>query len=390
MNVLLLSSSEGIAIQVANLLDLRGHRAHVFSIWHSGQESRLSRRCASYVRHVVEDLGAVPRERLLTAVTTHCVRHRIDAIIPVGLWGTFVVSALQGFLPVATYPTSGPDQIYNLHNKWHFYARLRALGVPTPSTTFVAPGAPLPQRDVRFPLVVKPVTGGGATGVTVCRTAADLAALAAPTSRPRLVQDFVAGVDGVFGAFAVDGQVQCWTLHTKSERELQFFPEHRIEAAVRAVVRDARFTGACNFDFRYEPESGRFAVIECNPRLWASVGVSAWYGVDVVEAGLRHALEHALPPAAQCDVARTRTLPNPDLRSFVKGVLRGSHPLRTHPSDLPWRMLTDPLPMLSSRLRSRASHALADDTDRLERVLEADGGWPTVQGGRTHVVLATP
>lgn len=383
MNVLLISSSEGIALQVANLLDLRGDRCHVVSIWPSGQEARFSRRCHGYAAHVVRGFGPAERAEFLVAVATYCVTHQIDVIVPVGLWATFVVSTVYRYLPVAAYPVPEPACLYGLHNKWHLYGRLRALGVPTPSTSMVAAGTPLLDRGVRLPVVVKPLTNGGSTGVSICHTSAQLAAVAGPASHARLVQQFVPGLDGVFGAFAWHGQIVAWTLHTKSPTELSFFPDVRIEATMRAIVRDTGFTGACNFDLRLDVNTGAFSVIECNPRLWASVGASAWYGVDVVDVGLRHALGQSAVPGARTAVTDARRLPNPDLKPFMRGVLRGAHPLRVTAADLPWRMLTDPLPLLRQRLGGHHADGRRDDTGQVDAAMAAAHDWdPAMVAGQ--------
>ncbi len=370
VNVLIVSSSESIALTLLGLLRLRGHHGHMLNVWHSMEYARLSRYISGYQTAVISDLSHDECQRFLETVNTYCRQHAIDMILPSGLWGTIVAASLQASFSVPyVFPTASPDKIYRLHNKWQFCEDADALGVPMPATRQVSRLAAEQSAPLKFPVVVKPLTRGGSAGVRICESHQCLAGyqLVYPDERV-LVQEYIAGVDAVFGAYAKDGELLAWTLHKQQRDFVTFYEDERIVADVRRMLRARAFTGVCNFDLRVDETANRYYFLECNPRFWGSVAVSAWYGVDMVAVGMLAAQNKAPTADMRLGVAGTQTLPNPDVMRYVSGMLRGRFSLQTNPESLPWRILSDPLPLIVERVRRQAMTAVIDDTRVVDRI----------------------
>jgi hypothetical protein len=372
MNVLILSSSDGIALTLLRCVGLNGHRGHLFSIWASSGFARRSRFCHGQVSHLLADAATQQVEDALERINDYCCRHQIDVIVPAGLWGTYFVSRYGSrFAVPILFPTSAPELISQLHNKWSFYQLLTALEVATPASFLLADTGG-DDSQFTYPLMIKPVSGGNSDGVIKCESAADLEGYRLNRDKDGggaivLAQEYIEGYDAIFGFAANAGEIYAWTLHRKGRDFLQFFSDASVLAMARKIVSASGFSGVANFDVRFDERRHRFLIIECNPRFWASFGASKCFGVDFFELGVQMARGETPTANDPRDFTAVKNVPYPSSLRFAKGWVTGKYNAsNTKLNDLAWQSLLDPLPTVAERLQRHRYTAIIDDTSMIK------------------------
>jgi D-aspartate ligase len=218
--------------------------------------------------------------------------------------------------------------------KDRFYELGQRQGYPTPRTWDVAELAHLGPAD--YPIVAKPRFRRNASDtdwtpsqkemerlrLTVLSTADDLSRfLSAERDHiSQLVfQEFVPGVsDSMYtiGVYADRNHVVRGTFTGRKVRgypadigdcivgEVHGMPEE-LERTTATIVRDLGLAGILEFEYKYHEDTGRFVLIEVNPRSWSWIGITPACGVS-------------LPLIAYGDLAarpvNTNNRPSPSLR----------------------------------------------------------------------------
>ncbi|GEM_PF-5289395 len=96
MNILIISSSEGITLSLLRCLGLLKANAYVISIWKSSRLSRFFRFCKNYTSYTLSESSSSKEvEQLVANINDYCSNKKIDVIIPAGLLGTFFVSKVK-------------------------------------------------------------------------------------------------------------------------------------------------------------------------------------------------------------------------------------------------------------------------------------------------------
>jgi predicted ATP-grasp superfamily ATP-dependent carboligase len=373
MNALIVSSSEGIAISLVRYLSLKNVKVHVINIWHSSKASRFSRFCNSYTSHSISE-PFQETQSLIDHINQYCERKKIDLILPAGLLGTFVLSKIRNKLvcPII-YPTPTPEQINNLHNKWWFYQFLVEHQIPTPKTVLIEKVEQLHSLQIDFPVIVKPLSLGNGAGIQKIESFEGIERYVLDSQQsnqlPFLIQEYIPGIDVIFGILAKDGELVAWTLHERTNDFLKFFPNEVLLDIGRKIIAASNFNGAANFDVRFDTETGRVAVLECNPRFWASTSASVYYGVDFIQAGILLAQGKTLPDTFKTGVGYTQEIPYPSPRRFLQGLISGKYPFQGIKKDLAWQSLLDPLPTLQEIIWDRLNLVNIYDSDVMEKML---------------------
>jgi predicted ATP-grasp superfamily ATP-dependent carboligase len=377
MNILILSSSDGIALSLVRNIGYRGLNPYVFSIWKTSRCTRLSRYCCGFQEHGLDGVGTQDVEDLLDKVNNYCLAKNIQMIIPSGLLATFFVSKYQERITRPfIFQVVTPDILYLLHNKWKFYNFLKIANIPTPITSLLNKGNFIQTEGLNFPVILKPLTRGGSYGVQKCDSQKELEEISAKEEasyKSILVQKWIPGTDAVFGFLALDGKILAWTLHRRSEYYLEFFKDAALFDKIQAIVSSTKFSGVGNFDVRYDEEdSGRFYIVECNPRVWASFYTSLIYGVDLLEMGMLLAQGKSLPDTLKKEVSVPERMPSFlfSPKRFLLGILLGKYTLeQISKARGAWPIYFDPLPNIWKWLRASNGDSSTSDTDLVEMMM---------------------
>lgn len=376
MNVLIVSSSDGITLSLLRCLGLIGARSHVINVWNAANSSRLSRFCGHYLNYPLSK--PVPDTAALTAfINDYCDRHSIEVVIPCGLLGTFLIAKTKSEITSApVFPVTSAEQLYNLHNKWLFYQFLRKHEIPTPETRLIETSEQLGSLNLEFPVIVKPVAEGNSNGVKKIDSATELkqyAAISAQKNKlPILIQDYIVGADWSLNVLADQGKILAWTIHRRTTYLFEFFRSDEILEIAQKIVFFSNYSGVANFDLRFDEQSNSVQVIECNPRFWACFAASVYYGVDFVKLGILAAQNKGFPDDLRREVTNVELSPNPTPNKFIGGLIRGKYfglSTKNFTTDLAWQGVLDPLPHLYEKAWNRLGITVGHDGEMLKELL---------------------
>lgn len=255
-----------------------------------------------------------------------------DAAVP-------AVSAVADALGLVGLPAEVAERC---RDKLSCFEAVHAAGLPVPMTRAVADLAEA-QRVIDelsgFPVIIKPRSGGGGRGVSLVRSAAELAdafararaGYSGAQARDVLVQERIGGTSlGVEALFVAGQLAQLFALDDQFGGDYVSPIGHSLPpdidvstlATVRATVEAfgralGLTTGAVNLDLRIE--RGRAVLIEINPRLGGNsitALLSLAYGVDLARAAVLCALgrdagdalriQHERPVASRLIMQRGR------------------------------------------------------------------------------------
>ena len=214
-----------------------------------------------------------------------------------------VIARRQAELGPAYRPCSPPwPTLERLQSKRHQLEAAVACGVPTPETRHPrSPAEALAAaQELGYPVMVKPSDPiafkrlHNRQGFR-CETAAELEAAFAQTEAfEPMVQEYVPGGDDhlySLGTYvAADGEA----LGIFTGRKLRQTREHmgvcRVAEAVWVpeiadhglrLLRQLEFNGISQVEFKLDPRTGTYKLIEVNPRLWQWHGLATACGVDL-------------------------------------------------------------------------------------------------------------
>jgi len=376
MNILIVSSSDGITLSLLRCLGLIGAKSHVINIWNAANSSRLSRFCDHYLNYPLSK--PVLETAALTAfINDYCDRHSIEVVIPSGLLGTFLIAKIKPeIMSAPVFPVTSVEQLYNLHNKWLFYQFLIKHEIPTPETRLIETSEQLNSLVLEFPVIVKPVAEGNSNGVKKIDSVAELdryVAIATQKDKlPILIQDYIVGADWLLNVLADRGKIIAWTINRRTPYFFEFFKNDEILKIAQKIVSSSNYSGVANFDLRFDECSNSVKVIECNPRFWASFSASVYYGVDFVKLGILSAQNKELPKHLKREVTDVELFPYPTPNQFVKGLLRGKYFIKctkNFKDDLAWQSVLDPLPNLYEKVWNQLGIEVGHDGEMLKELL---------------------
>lgn len=299
---------------------------------------------------------------------------RCDAVLPMNDYTTVALAmgaaSLEGTVQTALPP---PDSVQLAQNK-HELGRLAGqLGLDTPET-WLADGPAGVRTAVGaagLPCVMKLQRGAGAVGMRILHRHEDVARLTPAAGVTDAVFDFdhfvvqrwVPGTTHDVCLVASHGEIRAALTQTR----LRTYPvdggvgvdcmttdEPDLVEQAAVLVRALRWHGPAQVEFKRDATSGRTWLIELNGRLWGTLGLSIWAGMDFPWLLVRLALDGDIAPTSDYRRgARYRwTFPLGLLHAAQSGdpwqALRAIvHPSRDVGGDWHW---TDPVPQLAESM----------------------------------------
>lgn len=231
----------------------------------------------------------------------------IDALIPVGHQTTKLVSQHRdAFAELTDVPVTDYDRFQRGWDKEKTFEAAEDAGIPRPRTECPdsVSEAMAIADDIGFPVVVKARTSSGSRGLEFVesRTEFEDAYRRVSSSYPRpLVQERVPQSGSMYGAAFVyddDGE-----LHAQFACEfLREYPpsggpstfhesigrEDLLEYGSR-LLEELEWRGVALVEFKLDPRDGEPKLMEVNPRLWSSLHLATFSGVDFPWLVLQHA-----------------------------------------------------------------------------------------------------
>jgi biotin carboxylase len=231
----------------------------------------------------VEAVIRICRERAITAFFPSC--GEVTALAPFH----------DRLAAHTSYPFAGEPLIALLNNKDWLTTKAAKLGIPVPQSVTVESGAnPEVPRDMKFPLVCKPASSLGAKGFTIVTTRSQLRGAVA-TAPPGdldlwIVQELVPGPLYVWNGIYWNGSVRAACVFEALKttpaiggasvlRRSVCIPE--LDEFAGHLLSGIGYQGVCVLDFIRDERTGRFLLIDLNPRFGTSLHASLAAGVSL-------------------------------------------------------------------------------------------------------------
>ena len=196
------------------------------------------------------------------------------------------------------HPAMTADQWSMLGDRRRFYERAAALGIPVPPWMPVGSPADLEQAARRFgyPMVLRGTRGLAGSQVRVVRSAREagvaLGELNSESPGQPFAQAFIKGPRHLVGGFFSRGEaIRLFAQETIDQHPAVTGPSTRVRActdetlirSTRTLVTDLGWSGMACVEF-IRDESGRFVLMEMNPRPWAALEVAERSGAGICRA----------------------------------------------------------------------------------------------------------
>lgn len=234
----------------------------------------------------------------LCAVEKTIKKCGIDVLLPTETnWLSFAAANreyLSRFVAVADVPDLQSLAIAN--NKWLLAEFLKEKGIPGPPTVLVTNDACFDRqlRELKFPVLLKPVSAWGGDGIERFDHLHDLRSFferkgPAKLERQFIVQTIVPGSVVGINVLAREGRILAMTMQRgiipNSQKyaaagAIEFLWERSFEAAAGALISTLKWSGFANLDTLHDSRDGSLKILEINARFWGSLRGSLVAGVN--------------------------------------------------------------------------------------------------------------
>jgi len=247
------------------------------------------------------DPGFAPFLRDLVA------RGGYDVLLPVSLAAVMQASGIRGDLaPHVRVPLAPVESLGIAANKDRTIRYAESLGIPVPRTFYPGGEGDVADigRTVTYPAVVK---GSGASSyVRYANTPEELLRYYRPIrSESPVIQEYIRGRGYGFFALYNHGEARAVFMHRRiREYPATGGPSSLAESIYDAGLRDLGthlldalgWHGVAMVEFKKEEATGRFVLMEVNPKFWGSLELAIVSGVDFPYLASRMAVEGEIDP----------------------------------------------------------------------------------------------
>lgn len=370
LNTLVISTNEHLTLRLLHCLGFLSIKADILALGKSSQFTKTSKFCRKYTAYS-GDILTSEWETIANHINQYCRQENIDVIIPGGIQATFILSKIQPLINTAkVFPLDRPETIQRIHNKWHLYADLSPLGLSFPKSILLENLNQLQNLDLQFPIMVKPIELADSRGIkrldSLGETEKYLTTTTIDNQLPLILQEYVDGFDIDLSVLADKGEIIAWTVQRAFPYHIEIFSHDPVLELGKQMISFYNFTGVAHFDLRVDKVTNQVKILECNPRLWASIEASLWYGVDFIHLGILLALGSTIPSELQRGVLSSQPtkIPYPWLGKTIKGYVKGKLPVREISKSsmgIIWQNLADIYPTVYDKLLTRLGKGAIND-----------------------------
>jgi predicted ATP-grasp superfamily ATP-dependent carboligase len=370
LKTLVISTNEHLTLRLLRCLGVLSIKTDILALGKSSQSTKVSRFCQKYTTYP-ENILTSEWEAIADHINQYCRQEKIDVIIPSGIQATFTLSKIQPLINTAKiFPLDRPETIQRIHNKWHLYADCSPLGLSFPKSILLENIKQLQNLDLQFPIMVKPIELADGRGIkrldSLAETENYLTTTQVDNQLPLILQEYVDGFDIDLSVLANQGEIIAWTVQQAFPHHIEIFNNDTVLELGKQMISFYNFTGVAHFDLRVDKITNQIKILECNPRLWASIEASLWYGVDFIHLGILLALGSTIPPELQRGVlsAQPTKIPYPWLGKTIKGYVKRKFPAREIPQSsmgIIWQNLADIYPTVYDKILTRLGKGAVND-----------------------------
>jgi len=370
VKILVVSTNEHLTLRLLRAISRLSIKADILALNKSSSSTKVSKFCRKYTRYS-HDSVALNWEDIAENINQYCKQENIDVVIPSGMQSTLILSEIQSAITNAKiFPLDRPENIKRIHNKWSLYEDLNPKGLSFPKSVLLENLEQLDSLDMTFPIMAKAIELSDGRGIEKINSLTELKQHLAhdhsDNRLPLILQDYIDGFDIDLSVLAHQGEVVAWTIQQAFPHHLEFFQNDTVLNLGREIIKFYNFTGVAHFDLRVDRKTNQAKILECNPRLWASIESSLWYGVDFIHLGILIALEQTIPAEIQRGVLSTQVtkVPYPWLGRTINGYINGKLPIKEIPKSsmgIIWKNVSDLFPSIYDKALTKLGRGKVND-----------------------------
>ncbi|MGB5420492.1 ATP-grasp domain-containing protein [Algibacter sp.] len=221
-------------------------------------------------------------------------KHDIDIVLPIY---EMSIKTIVENIHLIKYSDKLCDlpNIKNLNaagNKDLLYLHLNEHNIPCPKSLIVKPDE-LPEiENLKFPLLIKPVFGGGGgKGIEIVETK-DAVLNYYKTNKftcKTIIQEFIEGYDLCCNVLCKDGELIAYSIQKGTlfrdgiltpQIGFDFIENEELIESTKKLMKSLNWSGVANIDWRYDETNKVFKVIEINTRFWLGTDASSIAGIN--------------------------------------------------------------------------------------------------------------
>lgn len=193
-------------------------------------------------------------------------------------------------LAAPVIPGPDPATFGLLNDKWRFTQLALSLGLACPESRLfedrAALAAALEAGEVAAPAITKPLSQSGGAGVRRLEGANLAGQLARIDYQPVLYQDLVRGLDVDATIYCDRGEILSCVTYRRERGVYHFHDCQGVRDDLARLAGRLSLTGIYNFDLVYGPQDGARCWLECNPRVFSSIAMLAFVGLNYFDFAL--------------------------------------------------------------------------------------------------------
>lgn len=248
-----------------------------------------------YVDCVVRVADPEVSERMYIASIVRAVkRYDIDIVVPIGFIDFMLLSKYRDIVEKhSVVPVESYDKMQAVSNKWFLRKIADSISINYPKSILLR-GYKDRQAlssflgEVLFPLVVKGI-GDASKPVFVCSYNELLKHVRDRKWCNVLIQEFIPGIGAGYFALSYNGNILAEFMHRRlfeltplggaSVKACSHFDYKLLELG-RNIIKSIKWTGVVMIEFRKDLETGKYYLLEINPKFWGSLELAYRAGVD--------------------------------------------------------------------------------------------------------------
>lgn len=287
-SVLLLASRFGMPYRALRAIRAAGARVFVMGT-PAAAGLRRSRYCEGFEQTSLP-VDGTRNEDLAVAIDEVSKKFGIAVVVAGDAAATRSLIAAKAMLRVPVFPMPELTDFDLLNNKWAFTQMCQNKHVRAPQSWLFATKDELSTflrgRNDASSYIAKPLSMDSSKGVVRISGAAVDAALLQISYAPILLQEFIDGTDIGTSVFCKAGNIEAFIAHHYHRgRYTPIADADNIRSDVAALLGPLKTSGIFNFDMRRTADGGIF-YLECNPRIFWKISMSALSGVNFIAQGL--------------------------------------------------------------------------------------------------------
>jgi predicted ATP-grasp superfamily ATP-dependent carboligase len=145
--------------------------------------------------------------------------------------------------------------------------------------------------SLHFPLLMKPYWGSSGEGIVRIDQRSQLDAIidsVENTGQQYLIQPFYPGKDIDLSALVENGRILVYTIQRsaydkkilKYSKRIEFITDPSLLELCGRIFEELNYSGIVHLDFRYDPDHGKYHLVDFNARYWSTLSGSLKAGVN--------------------------------------------------------------------------------------------------------------